>query len=125
MSAGEITLRDLVAWEPRLRATGQIAALDREVDWVVTARASDPALPTLRGGELILLPRRVFSAIGRPLPLLLDELAGLAGQPVAGVVVDVEPPVATALPVLTVEAITPELEGELNRLLTTRHGDLL
>jgi hypothetical protein len=123
-NAGEITLRDLLAWEPRLRAAaGQVAAaLDRDVDWVITARASDPPLPTLRGGELILLPRRVYAAIGRPLPLLLNELAG---QPVAGVVVDVDPPGATTLPVLAVETITPELESELNRLLTTRRGDLL
>ncbi len=122
--AGEITLRDLLAWEPRLRtAPGQVmAALDRDVDWVITARASDPPLPTLRGGELILLPRRVFAAMGSPLPLLLNELAG---QPVAGVVVDVEPPTATALPVLAVDTITPELESELNRLLTSRRGDLL
>jgi hypothetical protein len=121
-NTGEITLRDLLAWEPRLTLPGARTDLDRDVDWVVTARATPPMLPALRGGELILLPRRVFAEIGLPLPLLLNEVAS---QPVAGVVIDAPPPPNPPLPVLTIAAITPELESELNRLLTSRRGDLL
>lgn len=119
---GEITLRDLLAWEPRLTAPVTGTDLGREVDWVITARATPPMLPLLRGGELILLPTRVFTEVGLPLPLLLNELAN---QPVAGVVVEDALPQWLPLPALTIAAITPELEGELNRLLTTRRGDLL
>lgn len=121
-TTGEITLRDLLAWEPRLGMPAAGADLDRDVDWVITARATPPMLPALRGGELILLPRRVFAEIGLPLPLLLNELAN---QPVAGVVVDDIVSATAPLPVLTIGAITPELESELNRLLTTRRGELL
>lgn len=121
-TSGEITLWDLLAWEPRLTAPVPGTDLDRDVDWVITARATPPMLPALRGGELILLPARVFAEVGLPLPLLLNELAN---QPVAGVVVEEALPQRLPLPVLTTTAITPELEGELNRLLTTRRGDLL
>lgn len=121
-TAGEITLRDLLAWEPRLAPPAAGIDLDRDVDWVITARASPPMLPALRGGELILLPKRVFTEIGLPLPLLLNELAN---QPVAGVVVDDTLPDSAPLPMLTIGTITAELESELNRLLTTRRGDLL
>jgi hypothetical protein len=127
---GEITLRDLLAWEPHfhvLRPGQSVTSddpLDRDLEWVVTIRSSAPMLPTLRGGELILMPHRVVAESGVPLAMLIGELAG---QPVAGVVIDAPstPPMMSQLPVLGVPAITSDLEGEINRLLTSRRGDLL
>ncbi|MGI8483999.1 MAG: PucR family transcriptional regulator [Thermomicrobiales bacterium] len=129
--SGEITLRDLLAWEPQLKllipavsgpASGDPLASD--VDWVVTARASAPRLPTLRGRELVLLPHRVVAEAGVPLAMLLHELSG---RPVAGVLTDihVESHIDVPLPLLFVATITPELESELNRLLTSRREGLL
>ncbi len=96
--------------------------LDRDVDWVVTARSTPPMLPLLRGGELVLLPRRVVSESALNLRLLIQELTS---QPVAGVVLDTDEPVESLLPVLRAQRIGAELESDLNRMLTTRRGDLL
>jgi hypothetical protein len=127
---GEITLRDLTSWEPHLRvlSAGRTVAnddpLDRDVEWVVTIRTGSPMLPTLRGGELVLMPHRIVVDSGVPLPMLIGELASPPG---AGVVIDhpsYSPPDAP-LPVLGVPIITGELESDINRLLTSRRGDLL
>lgn len=129
--SGEITLQDLLAWEPQLHAQHGPAngssgddPLNNDVDWVVTARASAPMLPALRGGELVLLPQRVVIESGVPFGMLLHELAG---RPVAGVLTDIriDPSLDIPLPVLTVASITSDLESEINRLLTSRRGDLL
>ena len=59
---GEITLRDLLSWEPHLhllahgQQNGDGDPLDRDVEWVVTARTGAPMLPQLRGSELVLMP---------------------------------------------------------------------
>ncbi|MGI8962917.1 MAG: helix-turn-helix domain-containing protein [Thermomicrobiales bacterium] len=127
---GEITLRDLMSWEPRLRilmAGTSIAdedPLDRDVEWVVTARTGAPMLPTLRGAELVMMPQRIVVESGVPLAMLIAELAG---QPVAGVVVDrlATPPPDAQLPILGVPIISTELESDLNRMLTSQRGDLL
>ena len=138
----EITLADLLAWEPRLRAvdpgtptaslrgagarSGAETGLDREVAWAVAARATPPMLPPLRGGELVLLPRRILAEANVSLPVLLRELAS---HDAAGAVVEEgEAPGRAPLPVLAVaaEAMAPghDLEGEMNRLLTQRRGEL-
>lgn len=127
---GEITLRDLISWEPHLRvlSNGRSGTnddpLDRDVEWVVSARSSAPMLPALRGGELILMPQRIVAESGVPLPMLINELAS---QPVAGIVIEnvASPPLSSPLPVLGVPTITAELETDINRLLTSRRGDLL
>jgi hypothetical protein len=127
--AGEITLRDLLAWMPDLEI-GVLPGpgspgddpLERDVEWVVSARERVPMLPTLRGAELILLPRRIIADSAVPLALLINEIAQ---QPVAGVVVDIDPPTSSRVPVLRVTAITPELESDINRLLMSRRNDLL
>jgi hypothetical protein len=143
----EITLADLVAWEPRLRPlspTGSNSAspgigydpgsssngrhdeslsepwAERELSWAVTIRASTPMLPSLRGGELVLLPNRVLAETGVGLPVLLREIASLGA---AGVVLDGPPPPSSPLTVFLAEAISPDLESELNRLLTERRGE--
>jgi purine catabolism regulator len=136
MPMPEITLADLVAWESRLRPlaptglnghspgrAGDVLAepwAERELSWAVTIRASTPMLPSLRGGELVLLPGRVLADTGVGLPMLLREIASHGA---AGVVLDGPPPASAPLTVFVAETISPELESELNRLLTERRGE--
>jgi purine catabolism regulator len=121
----EIILSDVLAWEPRLRLPGSHALtdaeLDRDVSWAVTARATAPMLPPLRGGELIILPRRIVAESGVSLPLLLREMAG---HNAAAVILDGLPDGTAPLPTIVVSSSPPELEAELNRLLTERHAEL-
>lgn len=140
----EITLADLLAWEPRLSLTGgdglerpEGAAageragspggkrwakeLDREITWAVTARASSPMLPPLRGGELIVLPKRVLVDSGVSLSLLLRELAS---HNVVAIILDHPLTDVPPLPALLATPPSNELEGEINRLLTERRGEL-
>ncbi|MDP9366045.1 MAG: hypothetical protein M3Q10_17810, partial [Chloroflexota bacterium] len=132
----ELTLEDLLAWEPRLKLVstrgGSGAAdlgVDRELTWAVAARATAPMLPPLRGGELVLLPHRVLAESGVAFGPLLRELAA---HRAAAVVLEAEavPPgvraVGAPLPllVLPVGPMTPDLEGDLNRLLTQKRGEL-
>ena len=102
MPTGEITLRDLVAWTELVSAGadaphGPDDPLERDVDWVITARSTAPMLPMLRGGELVLLPERVVTESALNLQMLIAELTS---QPVAGVVLDTTEPVRSQVPVL-------------------------
>jgi purine catabolism regulator len=130
----DVTLLDLVAWEPRLSlapSNGASAsslesqherALERELSWAVMARATVPMLPLLRGGELVILPSRVLGDSGLSLPILLRELSA---HDVAGVVVDTPLLVGHAsVPLVLAEPIPPDFENELNRLLTQRRSEL-
>lgn len=128
---GAVTLFDLLAWEPRLQVassrhagTGDRDLLDREVDWVLTARATPPMLPHLRGGELIVLPQRVVAESGVPFGRLVGEIAM---QPIAGVLTDA-PLVAvgdSAIPILRLPRIDADTESDLNRLLSNRRRESL
>ena len=83
----DVTLLDLIAWEPRLAlaqlngASGSALenqherSLERELSWAVMAKATVPMLPLLRGGELVILPSRVLGDSGLSLPILLRELS--------------------------------------------------
>lgn len=127
MPTGEITLRDLVAWTDLVSAADASPhdpddPLERDVDWVITARSTAPMLPTLRGGELVLLPERVITESALNLQMLIGELTS---QPVAGVVLDTTEPVRSLVPVLRTAKIGIELESDLNRMLTTRRGEML
>ncbi|HYH11160.1 MAG TPA: helix-turn-helix domain-containing protein [Thermomicrobiales bacterium] len=128
MATGEITLRDLIAWTDLVSPDGPSThdgaddPLDRDVDWVITARSAPPMLPTLRGGELVLLPDRVVTESALNLHMLIQELTS---QPVAGVVLDTDEPVQSPVPVLRARKIGADLESDLNRMLTIRRGDLL
>jgi len=135
----EITLGDLLTWEPRLRlatpprldGTGAMAHLapeERELSWAVAVRATPPMLPALRGGELVLLPHRILRESGIGIGPLLRELAG---HGVAAVVMEAEttPPGLRAgapLPILilSVGPLTADVESDLNRVLTQRRGEL-
>jgi hypothetical protein len=127
MPTGEITLRDLVAWTDLVSVDDASPhdpddPLGRDVDWVITARSTAPMLPTLRGGELVLLPERVVTESALNLQMLIAELTS---QPVAGVVLDTAEPVRSKVPVLRTAKIGIELESDLNRMLTTRRGEML
>ncbi|MDQ3410841.1 MAG: helix-turn-helix domain-containing protein [Chloroflexota bacterium] len=95
----------------------------------MAARALAPALPALRGGEIILLSESVFTEQRLTLRTLLTDLAR---QRVAAVVVHEGSERLTALggtapmPVLDWrnDAISVETESELNRLLTERRNEL-
>ena len=125
----DITIHDVLAWEPRLhlvrRPLPGMAATDdvgdREVSWAVTVRAAAPMLHPLRGGELVLLPNRVLAESGIALPVLLREMTSLN---VSAAVLETPPAVASPLPVLVAADLSVEFETELNRMLTERRGDL-
>ncbi|MCC6313998.1 MAG: helix-turn-helix domain-containing protein [Thermomicrobiales bacterium] len=127
----EITVGDLLAWDPRLMvAAGSEPAaardvLEREIAWSVAARAAPPMLPPLRGGELVLLSHRILDDLPEPLDSVLAELERLG---VAAVALAAPPGqgLPGPAPVLRfiADAPTSELEGELNRLLTVRRGEL-
>lgn len=120
----DITLADILRWEPRLRPLGGTAPDEwdeREITWSVTARTSSPMLPSIRGGELVLLPSRVIADSGLPLPALLRELSGHGA---GAAVIDQPLTERGPIPVLVAEAITPDFESDLNRLLTERRGEL-
>lgn len=123
--SGEVTLYDLIAWEPRISAAApqpgspvwrSLTTID--VDWVVTARSGSPMLPKLRGGELIILPERLARETGVPFGSLIREL-GI--QPVAGVLTDYagEFDANSPVTVLQVSSIDTELERDLNRVIST------
>lgn len=130
-SMAEITITDLVTWEPRLRlcdmngvapgADTDPAALEREVTWAVTVRASVPMLPPMRSGELVIVPSRVIADAAVPVQDLLREIASRGGT---GVVFDVEPLIPSPLPVLVAESLPPDFESDLNRLLTEQRGEI-
>lgn len=117
-TAGAVTLYDLVAWDPTITSTaGYDQLATREVDWVLTARASQPMLPLLRGGELIILPNRIVREIGVPFAQLVREIST---QPIAGVLTDAEPAdVESSVVVLHTATLTADTEATLNRLLAT------
>jgi purine catabolism regulator len=120
----DITLADILRWEPRLRPLGGVAPAEwdeREITWSVTARTSSPMLPSIRGGELVLLPSRVIADSGLTLPLLLRELSGHGA---GAAVIDQPLTERSPMPVLVAEAIPPDFESDLNRLLTERRGEL-
>lgn len=129
--SGVVTLYDLLAWEPRLQpvssrhaGTGDLDLLEREVDWVLSARPTPPMLPHLRGGELIVLPQRVIAETGMPFARLVGEIAM---QPIAGVLTDAPrvTVVDSAVPILRLPRIDADTESDLNRLMSQRRREAL
>ena len=125
----EIRIEDVLAWEARLQLVGEYSPKGRSatVTWAVAARTRPPALPALRGGEIVLLPAAVLAGQGVPFQQLLGELAQ---QRVAAVVVDAAHvpeaiPSASSMPVLSLRGaqVGVEFESELNRLLTEHRGE--
>ncbi|MEZ4530663.1 MAG: helix-turn-helix domain-containing protein [Thermomicrobiales bacterium] len=124
----EITIGDLLAWEPRLSlyhddllAGSELSAADedREVTWVVTVRASQPVLPPLRGGELVIVPQRTVVDTGIPLQELLREIASRGAT---GIIFDAPFVAPGGLVRLLADPIPVDLESDVNRLLTEQRG---
>jgi hypothetical protein len=78
-------------------------------------------LPAVRGGELVLLPKRVLSDSGIALSLLLRELSS---HGIAAIVLDQFPTSPSPIPVLYTETLNPDFEVEINRLLTEQRSEL-
>ena len=98
------------------------------VSWVVSARATAPHLPHLRGGEVVLVSPRVIALIGEELPALLRE-ARL--RDVAAVVIERGGPgVPNVDSIDDVNVLrwdgdlTADIETGINRLLTECRGNL-
>jgi purine catabolism regulator len=126
----EITIGDLLTWEPRLSLYHDdfIDHLDRpeldedrEVTWVVTVRASQPVLPPLRGGELVIVPGRTVEDTGIPLQELLREIASRGAT---GIIFDHPIDVPEGLVRLEANPIPVDLESDVNRLLTEQRGSI-
>ena len=125
----DITIHDVLAWEPRLQlmrrplpgATSSEDVNQRDVSWAVTVRSSAPMLGPLRGGELVLLPDRVLAESGLALSVLLRELGS---HNVGAAILETPPTVASTVPILIAPEVTPDFESSLNRLLTERRGEL-
>lgn len=133
----DITLDDLLILEPRFGAppwlpansAGVRSVYDAEISWALTARATPPHLPVLRGKEIVLLPARVASILGADLPGLLREARSLE---IAAIVFDqhfaLDASSACEMlgtPVLHwLEALNGDTETVINRRLTEFRGDL-
>lgn len=124
----EITIGDLLAWEPRLslfhddylaESALDSANEDREVTWVVTVRASQPVLPPLRGGELVIVPQRTVVDTGISLQELLREIASRGAT---GIIFDAPFEAPDGLVRLLADPVPVDLESDVNRLLTEQRG---
>ena len=126
----EITIGDFLTWEPRLSLYhddafdgSDLQGLDedREVTWVVTVRASQPVLPPLRGGELVIVPHRTVADTGIPLLELLREIVSRGAT---GIIFDTPFEVPEGLVRLLADPLPVDLERAVNRLQTKQRGSL-
>jgi purine catabolism regulator len=124
----EITIGDLLTWEPRLSLyhddffdhhEQRTADEEHEVTWVVTVRASQPVLPPLRGGELVIVPGRTVEDTGIPLQELLREIESRGAT---GIIFDQPFEAPDGLVRLAADPIPVDLESDVNRLLTEQRG---
>lgn len=124
----EIVVGDVLCWEPDLEWAGRAEDLHRSLSWAVTIHATVPALPPLRGGELILAPSRTLDELHRNEMLGWSQIVEwLARQPVAGLVVEQtfngeqvpDVPLLRCPPAFLVDA-----ESRLNREITERRAEL-
>jgi len=96
-------------------------ALDREVTWAVTLRASMPILPALRGGEMVILPNRILLDSGVPVEEIVREIASRGAT---GLIVErtvIAPP---SLVAIWIDSIPPDMESDINRMLTEQRGEI-
>lgn len=124
----EITIGDLLTWEPRLSLYPAGVPSDRrradeelEVTWVVTVRASPPVLPSLRGGELVIVPGRTVEDTDVPLQELLREIETRGAT---GIIFDHPIETPDGLVRLLADPIPVDLESDINRLLTEQRGSI-
>lgn len=133
----DITLVDLTNLESRLTPVSvsndgngiQAESYNAEVSWAVTARATAPYLPALRGGELLLIPPRASSEIGDELTALICQAHQMG---VIGLVfADGDPALERTRESLGLVPrlrwtgeLNADAESSINRLLTERRGTM-
>ncbi len=125
----EITIADLLTWDHRFAlddpsgyysTRGSLSRdLEREVTWGVTLRASMPILPPIRGGEVVIMPDRILSESGVRHEEIMREVVARGAT---GVIVDGPVDVPEPLVAIWSESIPPDLESDINRLLTEQRG---
>lgn len=124
------TLGDLLAgtFPPHTRAIAGARGLDRAVSWVVVLRPRPPALPPLRGGELVLVNLAALRRLEPPLTLkqVVERLAarGVSGLAVLGLPDEAAAQAADTLglPLLLLPDDTNlhELQGEITHVISER-----
>ncbi len=124
----EIVVGDVLAWEPQLEWRGDAAELLRPLSWAVTIHPRTPALPPLRGNELIVVTQRTLDHLKQVEMVGWAEVARqLSAQPVAGLVVDHDfdnTPIP-GVPIFRADTgFLAEAETHLNRTITERRGEL-
>ncbi len=133
----DITLDDLLILEPRFGMPSWLSAPDSgsrslycaEVSWAVTARATPPHLPVLRGKEMVIFPTRVASMLGADLAGFLRETES---RQIGAIVLDRHFALdessrreMSRIPVLEwIEPLSSDTETVINRKLTEFRGDL-
>jgi hypothetical protein len=135
--AMDITLDELLTLESRLRVpAGTLGDADRTralgniyVSWAVSARATPPHLPSLRGGEILLLPERVIAGLGMGLASLLRESRhrGISAMVLtSGARLDMQVgSLFDEIPLLEWDGeLSAEAETAINRQLTECRGNL-
>lgn len=124
----EIVVADIVAWEPDIRWEGDDSHRLLPLTWATAVLPTPPALSPIRGGELVIVPRKSLDDLRR------NEMIGwrdisriLTGQSISGILVDEEfsgDPVP-GIPVLRAPAGSlPDAEHRLNRLITEHRAAL-
>lgn len=129
----EITIGDVLQWQRTLSFRPAIGereevGLERPISWAVTVRTTQPILPALRGGEIVVVPpgrlqRLRESDIGGP----VDLVRILADQPIAALMVDpefAEHQLPGVRLLVTSGTFPHDAEANLNRLLTERRAEL-
>lgn len=124
----EIEVGDVLAWEARLTWSGDSSELSRPLSWVVTIHPRIPALPPMRGNELIVVTQQTLIHLRRmEMVSWADITRLLSAQPVAGLVVDgdFDQIPIPGVPVLrAANGFPPDAEAYLNRTITERRGEL-
>lgn len=133
MVVAEITLGDLLHWQRGLTFRPAIgeredSALERSITWAVTVRTTQPILPALRGGEIVVVPpRRLERLREADIGGATDLVRLLADQPITALMVDpefAEHQLPGVRLLVTSGTFPHDAEATLNRLLTERRAEL-
>lgn len=126
--ASDIIIGDVLAWETALSWHGSPEGLGRPLTWAVTIHATVPVLPTLRGGELIIVPPRTLDELNKVERIGWSDIArSLTGQQIAGILVqdDFQGAPVPDVPVFHAPAsYLLQAEGHLNRIITEHRAEL-
>lgn len=124
----EIVVGDLVAWEPDLRwQSNEVGGL-LPLTWAVTLLPTPPAIPPIRGGELVIVPSKSLEELRRNEMIGWRDVARiLTGQSISGILVDeaFSGEAVPGIPLLRApDGFIPNAEHRLNRLITEHRATL-